>query len=115
MNVANRKLVYFFGGGAADGRAEMKNLLGGKGANLAEMANLRIPVPAGFTLTTEGCHHYYEHGRSYPDMLEADVKKALGKVERIMDAKFGDAADPLPLSVRPGARRSMPGRMETVL
>jgi pyruvate, orthophosphate dikinase len=113
--VANRKLVYCFGGGVADGRAEMKNLLGGKGANLAEMANLRIPVPAGFTITTEVCTHYYEHGRSYPETLEADVTKALAKVERIMDAEFGDAADPLLLSVRSGARRSMPGMMETVL
>jgi pyruvate,orthophosphate dikinase len=113
--VANRKLVYSFGGGAADGRAEMKNLLGGKGANLAEMASLGIPVPAGFTITTEVCTHYYEHGRSYPATLEADVAKALARVERIMDAKFGDAADPLLLSVRSGARRSMPGMMETVL
>ena len=113
--MANRKLVYFFGGGTADGRADMKNLLGGKGANLAEMANLRIPVPAGFTITTEVCTHYYEHGRSYPETLEADVAKAPGKVEKIMDAKFGDAADPLLLSVRSGARRSMPGMMETVL
>jgi pyruvate,orthophosphate dikinase len=113
--VANRKLVYSFGGGAADGRAEMKNLLGGKGANLAEMASLGIPVPAGFTITTEVCTHYYENGRSYPATLEADVAKALAKVERIMDANFGDATDPLLLSVRSGARRSMPGMMETVL
>src|SRR3989304_9137048 len=113
MNVANHKLVYCFGGGVADGRAEMKNLLGGKGANLAEMANLRIPVPAGFTITTEVCTHFYEHGRSYPETLEADVTKALAKVERIMDAEFGDAADPLLLSVRSGARRSMPGMMMT--
>jgi pyruvate,orthophosphate dikinase len=113
--VANRKLVYSFGGGAADGRAEMKNLLGGKGANLAEMANLRMPVPAGFTITTEVCTHYYQHRRSYPDALEAEVAKALRRVENIMDAKFGDAANPLLLSVRSGARRSMPGMMETVL
>jgi pyruvate,orthophosphate dikinase len=93
----------------------MKNLLGGKGANLAEMASLGIPVPAGFTITTEVCTHYYEHSRSYPATLEADVAKALAKVERIMDAKFGDATDPLLLSVRSGARRSMPGMMETVL
>src|SRR5512136_581060 len=109
------KLVYSFGGGAADGRAELKNLLGGKGANLAEMASLGIPVPAGFTITTEVCTHYYEHGRSYPETLEGDVAKALAKVERIMDAKFGDPSDPLLLSVRSGARRSMPGMMETVL
>src|SRR5512136_2476917 len=109
------KYVYFFGGGKADGRAEMKNLLGGKGANLAEMASLGIPVPPGFTITTEVCTHYYEHGRSYPETLEGDVAKALAKVERIMDAKFGDPSDPLLLSVRSGARRSMPGMMETVL
>jgi pyruvate,orthophosphate dikinase len=115
MKVANRKLVYSFGGGAADGRAEMKNLLGGKGANLAEMANLRMPVPAGFTITTEVCTHYYQHRRAYPDALEAEVGKALRRVENIMDAKFGDAANPLLLSVRSGARRSMPGMMETVL
>ena len=115
MNVANRKLVYFFGGGVADGRAALKNLLGGKGANLAEMANLRIPVPAGFTITTEVCTHYYEHGRYFPETLEAEVTKALAKVERIMGMKFGDPDNPLLLSVRSGARSSMPGMMETVL
>jgi pyruvate,orthophosphate dikinase len=115
VNVANRKLVYSFGGGTADGRAEMKNLLGGKGANLAEMARLRIPVPAGFTITTEVCTHYYEHGRSYPETLQTDVKRALGRVETIMGASFGEPSDPLLLSVRSGARRSMPGMMETVL
>jgi pyruvate,orthophosphate dikinase len=113
--VSDRKLVYFFGGGAADGRAEMKNLLGGKGANLAEMANLGIPVPAGFTITTEVCTYYYQHDRSYPASLEGEVTRALKRVEKIMDAKFGDAANPLLLSVRSGARRSMPGMMETVL
>ncbi len=109
------KLVYSFGGGRADGRADMKNLLGGKGANLAEMANLGFPVPAGFTITTEVCTHFYEHDRSYPGALKGDVLKALAKVERIMGAKFGDRTSPLLLSVRSGARRSMPGMMETVL
>jgi len=108
-------MVYFFGGGRADGSADMKNLLGGKGANLAEMANLGIPVPAGFTITTEVCTHYYESGRTYPKALEGEVAKALAKVERIMSANFGDPANPLLVSVRSGARRSMPGMMETVL
>jgi pyruvate,orthophosphate dikinase len=118
VNVAKQtkqKMVFSFGGGAADGRADMKNLLGGKGANLAEMANLGIPVPAGFTITTEVCTHYYEHGRTYPKALEGDVAKALAKVEKVMSARFGDAANPLLVSVRSGARRSMPGMMETVL
>ncbi len=109
------KMVYFFGGGAADGRAEMKNLLGGKGANLAEMANLGIPVPAGFTITTEVCTHYYQAGRTYPPTLEAEVAAALAKVEQVMGAKFGDPNNPLLVSVRSGARSSMPGMMETVL
>ncbi len=109
------KMVYFFGGGAADGRADMKNLLGGKGANLAEMANLGIPVPAGFTITTEVCTHYYKAGRTYPPTLEAEVAAALAKVEQVMGAKFGDPDNPLLVSVRSGARSSMPGMMETVL
>ena len=108
-------MVYQFGGGAAEGRADMKNLLGGKGANLAEMASLGIPVPAGFTITTEVCTHYYANKHTYPSRLEADVKAALGNVETIMGTRFGDAANPLLVSVRSGARRSMPGMMETVL
>ena len=108
-------MVYFFGGGAADGRADMKNLLGGKGANLAEMANLGIPVPAGFTITTEVCTHYYEAGGTYPAQLEAEVSAALAKVEQVMGATFGDPGNPLLVSVRSGARSSMPGMMETVL
>jgi pyruvate,orthophosphate dikinase len=108
------KMVYFFGGGAADGRADMKNLLGGKGANLAEMANLAIPVPAGFTITTEVCTAYM-HSRTYPAGLDADVARALAKVEKVMGTKFGDPTDPLLVSVRSGARSSMPGMMETVL
>ena len=109
------KFVYSFGGGKADGKAQMKELLGGKGANLAEMANLGIPVPAGFTITTEVCTHYYEHGKKYPAELEKQVRLAVLKMEKIMGAKFGDAADPLLVSVRSGARSSMPGMMETVL
>jgi len=109
------KYVYPFGGGSAEGRSDMKNLLGGKGANLAEMANLGIPVPAGFTLTTEVCTYYYDHDRSYPSTLEAEANAAMAKVEQIMGKRFGDPADPLLVSVRSGARSSMPGMMETVL
>lgn len=109
------KNVYFFGGGAADGKAEMKELLGGKGANLAEMAGLGLPVPAGFTITTEVCTYYYKHGGSYPESLQAEVEAALSRVEEVMGACFGDPENPLLVSVRSGARQSMPGMMETVL
>ncbi len=109
------KYVYSFGGGKADGKAEMKELLGGKGANLAEMANLGIPVPAGFTITTEVCTHYYKNGKKYPKELTGQVKLAVTKMERVMAAKFGDVKNPLLVSVRSGARSSMPGMMETVL
>jgi len=113
--VSDAKYVYSFGGGTADGQAEMKNLLGGKGANLAEMASLGIPVPAGFTLTTEVCTYYYDHDQTYPSTIEAEVDAAMAKVEEIMGTKFGDPKDPLLVSVRSGARSSMPGMMETVL
>jgi pyruvate,orthophosphate dikinase len=113
--MTDSKYVYSFGGGSAEGRADMKNLLGGKGANLAEMANLGIPVPAGFTLTTEVCTYYYDHGRSYPASLEAEADAAMARVEQIMGKRFGDPDDPLLVSVRSGARSSMPGMMETVL
>ena len=109
------KMVYFFGGERADGTAEMKNLLGGKGANLAEMVNLGIPVPAGFTITTEVCTAYYEHGSQFPADLDGQVRDALAKVEAAMGAKFGDPSNPLLVSVRSGARVSMPGMMDTVL
>ncbi|KAA3619891.1 MAG: pyruvate, phosphate dikinase [Calditrichaeota bacterium] len=109
------KLVYSFGGGKADGRADMKNLLGGKGANLAEMANLEIPVPAGFTITTEVCTLYYKNNESYPSELDGQVKEAIGGIEKVMGAKFGDSENPLLLSVRSGARVSMPGMMDTIL
>jgi pyruvate, orthophosphate dikinase len=109
------KFVYFFGGGKADGKAQMKELLGGKGANLAEMANLGIPVPAGFTITTDVCTYFYKHSKKYPVELEQQVKLAVSKMERIMGAKFGDIENPLLVSVRSGARSSMPGMMETVL
>jgi pyruvate,orthophosphate dikinase len=113
-----KKFVYFFGDGKADGNESMKNLLGGKGANLAEMAghkNLKLPVPPGFTITTEVCTYYYEHKKSYPKGLKEEVHTALAKVEKLMNRKFGDAENPLLVSVRSGARRSMPGMMETVL
>ena len=107
--------VYPFSEGQATGRADMKNLLGGKGANLAEMCRLGIPVPPGFTITTEVCTYYYEHDRTYPDTLETEVEAALERMNEIMGSRFGDPEDPLLLSVRSGARSSMPGMMETVL
>ena len=109
------KYVYFFGDGKAEGSAEMRNLLGGKGANLAEMSGLGIPVPAGFTITTEVCTYYYDHDKQYPDALEKQVMDNVAKLETVMGSKFGDATNPLLLSVRSGARVSMPGMMETVL
>ncbi len=112
------KFVYSFGGGKADGNGSMRNLLGGKGANLAEMAghkNLKLPVPPGFTITTEVCTYYYDHKKTYPKELEKQVDSALKNVEKIMGKKFGDTKDPLLVSVRSGARSSMPGMMETVL
>jgi len=112
------KYVYFFGGGRADGNESMKDLLGGKGANLAEMAghpDLRLPVPPGFTITTEVCTYYYKHGKKYPSELKGQVEEALRKVEKLTGKKFGDPENPLLVSVRSGARISMPGMMETVL
>jgi pyruvate,orthophosphate dikinase len=114
----SKKYVYFFGGGKADGNESMKNLLGGKGANLAEMAGhpkLRLPVPPGFTITTEMCTIYYENKKKYPPELKSQVETALAKVEQIVGKKFGDSQNPLLVSVRSGARKSMPGMMETVL
>lgn len=110
-----QKYVYFFGGKKAEGKAEMKELLGGKGANLAEMVNIGIPVPAGFTITTEVCTQYYSNKNKYPKELVTEVKLALARVEKEMGAKFGDSNNPLLLSVRSGARASMPGMMDTIL
>ena len=107
--------VYSFGGGKAEGRADLRNLLGGKGAGLAEMSNLGLPVPPGFTITTEVCTHFYASGKSYPAELKAQVEQGLKHVESTVGAKFGDAANPLLVSVRSGARVSMPGMMDTVL
>jgi len=109
------KYVFSFGDGKADGKAEMKNLLGGKGANLAEMNLLDIPVPPGFTLTTEVCTEYYNNNKAFPDGLDNEISESIAAVEKIMNAKFGDNNNPLLLSVRSGARQSMPGMMETVL
>ena len=109
------KYVYLFGTSQSEGDKEMRNLLGGKGANLAEMAQLGLPVPAGFTITTEVCTYYYNHDQTYPDSLKGQVECAVAEVEKTMDMRFGDAANPLLLSVRSGARVSMPGMMETVL
>ncbi len=109
------KYVYFFGDGKAEGATEMRNLLGGKGANLAEMSGLGIPVPAGFTITTEVCTYYYDNDKQYPEALKKQVMDNVAKLENVMGGKFGDATNPLLLSVRSGARVSMPGMMETVL
>jgi len=109
------KYVYTFGDGRAQGSAKMKTLLGGKGANLAEMSSIGIPVPAGFTITTEVCTYYYDHNETYPKGLKTDVEKAVKHIEKIMGATFGDATNPLLVSVRSGARESMPGMMDTVL
>ncbi|NLI82191.1 MAG: pyruvate, phosphate dikinase [Deltaproteobacteria bacterium] len=109
------KYVYFFGGGSAEGNAQMKGLLGGKGANLAEMASLGIPVPPGFTITTEVCKRYYESNGDYPSELKGQVEEALHTLEEMMGRKFGDPDNPLLVSVRSGAAASMPGMMDTVL
>lgn len=110
-----RKHIYFFGNGKADGNTKMKELLGGKGANLAEMTNLKFPVPPGFTITTETCDEYYKNNKTYPAGLQAEIDKNLARLERLMGAKLGDSKDPLLVSVRSGAADSMPGMMDTVL
>jgi pyruvate, orthophosphate dikinase len=109
------KWVYTFGDGKAEGRTEMRDLLGGKGANLAEMASLGLPVPPGFTITSEVCTYFYQHDKNYPTDLEQQVEAALGHVAKVVGKKFGDRTDPLLVSVRSGARASMPGMMDTVL
>ncbi|MCH7827959.1 MAG: pyruvate, phosphate dikinase, partial [Bacteroidetes bacterium] len=114
MPKANKN-VYFFGNKKAEGNSKMKNLLGGKGANLAEMVNIGLPVPAGFTITTEVCTYYYSNKNTYPKKLKNDVLKALRNVEKTMKAKFGAADNPLLVSIRSGARASMPGMMDSIL
>ncbi|HNY06394.1 MAG TPA: PEP/pyruvate-binding domain-containing protein, partial [Candidatus Egerieousia sp.] len=113
--MSDTKRVYRFGGTSAEGNGKMRNELGGKGANLAEMCLLDMPVPAGFTITTDCCNEYYKGGCKYPDGLKSEVDAALAATEQIMGRKFGDAKNPLLLSCRSGARSSMPGMMETVL
>ena len=112
----DKKRVYTFGNGQAEGKADMRNLLGGKGANLAEMNLIGVPVPPGFTITTEVCSEYYELGRDkVVELLKADVEKAIANIESLMNSKFGDIENPLLVSVRSGARASMPGMMDTIL
>ena len=113
--MADQKLVYFFGGGSSEGESSMKELLGGKGANLAEMSSLGLPVPAGFTITTEVCDLYYKLGMQYPESLEAQVAANLAKLEEVTGKTFGKGPNPLLVSVRSGAAQSMPGMMDTVL
>ncbi|MBO0716409.1 MAG: pyruvate, phosphate dikinase, partial [Rhizobiales bacterium] len=115
VKAAKGKWVYAFGGGKAEGRAAMRNLLGGKGAGLAEMAQLGLPVPPGFTITTDVCTYFYQHGKTYPKELKRQVDTALAEIGRITGKKFGDRDSPLLVSVRSGARASMPGMMDTVL
>ncbi len=109
------KFVYFFGAGKAEGDGEMRDLLGGKGAGLAEMTRIGLPVPAGFTITTEACDYFYKHDRKYPPSLRAEVATHLKRLEKVVGKKLGDANDPLLVSVRSGSARSMPGMMETIL
>jgi len=109
------KWVYSFGAGRNEGRADMRNLLGGKGANLAEMASIDLPVPPGFTITTELCTEFYKNNKRYPDDLAPQVEEALARIEHATGYNFGDPNKPLLVSVRSGARVSMPGMMDTVL
>ncbi len=107
--------VYYFGDGHAEGNAKMKEVLGGKGAGLAEMTNIGVPVPPGFTISTAVCTYFYGHDKSYPPELKQAVAENLAKVEESVGRKFGDAKKPLLVSVRSGARASMPGMMDTIL
>ena len=113
--MSENKWVYAFGPNGCDGDASMRNLLGGKGANLAEMASIGLPVPPGFTITTEVCNHYYENKETYPQELKQQLHDSLKKIEKQTKLVFADASSPLLLSVRSGARASMPGMMDTVL
>ena len=113
--MSKEKFVYFFGAGKSDGKTEMKEILGGKGANLAEMTNMGIPVPPGFTISTEVCKIYYDNNKTYPNEVKDQVKENLEKLEQLQGKKLGDPADPLLVSIRSGAKDSMPGMMDTVL
>ncbi len=110
-----KKFVYFFAAGEAEGGASMKNILGGKGANLAEMTAIGLPVPPGFTISTDICTHFYHEGGKLPEWVRPAVLEALAKVEQRIGKKFGDVKNPLLVSVRSGARASMPGMMDTIL
>ena len=110
-----QKLVYYFGDKQTEGKAEMRDLLGGKGANLAEMCNLGLPVPHGFTISTEVCTYYYNNNKSLPEKLKLEIKKNIKKIENFTKMKFGSNSNPLLLSVRSGSRASMPGMMDTIL
>ena len=112
----NKKRVYLFGNGSAEGRSDLKNLLGGKGANLAEMNLIGVPVPPGYTITTEVCNEFYKLGKEKTiELLKNEVENGIKHIEDIMGLKFGDKTNPLLVSVRSGARVSMPGMMDTVL
>ena len=113
--MTDKKYVYSFGDGNSEGDASMKNLLGGKGANLAEMSKMGLPVPLGFTITTEVCEYYYKNFKNLPVALKTQVENAINNIENKLQAKFGDEHNPLLFSVRSGARASMPGMMDTVL
>ena len=113
--MAKKKFVYFYGSGKSEGNGRMKEILGGKGAGLAEMTNIGLPVPAGFTLTTEVCDYYYKNKKKYPPGLKKEVETHLKKLEKTVGKKLGDPKDPLLVSVRSGAAMSMPGMMETIL
>src|SRR3989338_7894008 len=113
--MASREYIYFFGEGRAEGKGGMKETLGGKGAGVAEMTNIGLPVPAGFTITAEVCDYYYKNGKKYPPGLNKLVKKYLARLERLTGKRLGNPEDPLLVSVRSGAARSMPGMMETIL
>ena len=115
MTVDTTKHVYLFGNGAADGNRDMRDLLGGKGANLAEMSSIGLPVPPGFTITTETCQFYTEHGSQWPEHLNEEVHKGVRHIEAVMGSGFGDPENPLLVSVRSGGAISMPGMMDTVL
>src|SRR5512141_396407 len=110
-----QKYVYYFGDGHAEGNAKMKDLLGGKGAGLAEMTNIGVPVPPGFTISTEACTHFYQNNQTYPPELQQQVRSSLAELEKSVGRKFGDVNKPLLVSVRSGARASMPGMMDTIL
>lgn len=113
--MASKKYIYFFGGGKAEGKGDMKKTLGGKGAGLAEMTNIGLPVPAGFTITTEVCDYFYKNGRKYPSGFDSEANKNISALEKLVGKKLGDPEDPLLISVRSGAAMSMPGMMETIL